>query len=66
MKRGRRWRQALLVGITGGGLLLQSCLANIQQNLEYVLSSGAVENALRVPYSPVADLALFFAQYFRG
>ncbi len=39
-----------------GWLLISSCLVNAERNIDMVLSPGAVDNALRLPYSAVAGL----------
>lgn len=49
-----------------GLLAANGCLANVQQNLDFVLSPNALDNALRVPFSGVAELALFFARFVLG
>lgn len=60
-----RRRIAILVS-TGGLLLVNGCLANLEQNLDLVLSPGAVENALVLPYSPMADLAHLLTRLWLG
>ncbi len=49
MRLGGVW----LLGSVGG------CLASLQGNLDLLLGYGAIDNALRLPYSAVASLARF-------
>ena len=49
-----------------GLLAANGCLTNVQQNLDFILSPSALDNALRIPFSDVADLAMFFAQAVFG
>lgn len=49
-----------------GLLAANGCLTNVQQNLDFVLSPNALNNALRAPFSDVSDLALFFARFVLG
>ena len=59
-------RQIVILVSAGGLLLVNGCLANLEQNLDLVLSPGAAENALVLPYSPVNDLAYLLTRLWLG
>jgi hypothetical protein len=45
-----------------GWLLVSGCLVNAERNLDLVLSPGAVDNALTLPYSAVASLGVVLSR----
>jgi hypothetical protein len=45
-----------------GWLFVSGCLVNAERNLDMVLSPGAVDNALTLPYSAVANLGLVLSR----
>jgi hypothetical protein len=49
-----------------GWLLVSGCLANAERNLDRVLSPGALDNALVLPYTRVAGLAELVARLLGG
>jgi hypothetical protein len=53
-------------GLAFGLLSVGGCLAALEHNLDLILSPGAVENALVLPYSAVAGLARLFARLWYG
>jgi hypothetical protein len=59
-------RRSCLYAATLGLCAANGCWATFQQSLDLLFGSDALENALLVPYSPVAELAGFLAQLFRG
>lgn len=65
--RRMRWRFWLTRGGPGLGLLfVAGCLARMENNLDLVLASGAVANALLLPYGGLARLAEFFSRLTGG
>jgi len=48
-------RLALLAALLG----VNGCLATLEQNLDYLLAPGALENTQFLPFSNVAPLAQF-------
>lgn len=60
-KRARN--AAWLCLLAGGGMLFSGCLARAQDNFDLLFGAGAVENALRLPYSSVFGLAQFLLRF---
>jgi len=59
-RRARLTRYAVALGC----LWVSGCMTNLERNLDLVLSPGAVDNALVLPYSPVAGWTQFLARLF--
>ena len=66
MRSSKLVRRLLLCTPTLGLLTANGCLATVQRNLDLLLGSDALENALVLPYSPVASLAQFIMQFLKG
>lgn len=65
----RRIRVAAVVACAGGWLLVTGCLANLTQNVDLLLSPGAIGSAVRLPFSAVGGIAenfLRFTRFFTG
>lgn len=57
--KGLRRRSGWLLLLASSGVLFSGCLARVQGNLDLLLGSGALENAMRLPYSSVLPVAQF-------
>jgi hypothetical protein len=62
--RTRMWLVRLAPAL--GLLWVASCMTNIEHNLDMVLSPGALDNALVLPYSAHSGLAELFIRLFFG
>jgi len=51
---------------TLGLLTANGCLATLERNVDLLLGSDALQNAMLLPYSPVAELAELFVRLLRG
>jgi hypothetical protein len=58
----KRWNLVRLLAFLscGATLLVNGCMANLERNLDMILSPSASENLLLLPYSSVINIALFF------
>lgn len=66
MRSPKLVRRLLLYAPPLGLLTANGCLATLERNLDLLLGSDALENALVLPYSPVAELAELFVRLLRG
>jgi len=66
MRSPKLVRRLLLYAPPLGLLTANGCLATLERNVDLLLGSDALENALVLPYSPVATLAEFILRALRG
>lgn len=62
MRTRRVWRRLCLLIPTVGLLQVGACSGALR-NLDRLLSPGALENALTLPYSAVLPLLAFFSRF---
>jgi hypothetical protein len=61
-----RWRRFGLVSGAGGLVLINSCLASLERNVDILFAPQALENTIAAPYSAVAGLVEFLARLAWG
>ena len=66
MRSPKLVRRLLLYAPTLGLLTANGCLATLERNVDLLLGSDALQNAMLLPYSPVAELAELFVRLLRG
>ncbi len=66
MAPGNRLNRLRLLVSAAGLLLVNGCLAALEQSIDFVLSPEAAGNLAAVPYAGVAGLIEFLASLSRG